>query len=104
MRVELEDNLNNNLIRFFKELNKYTEEFDIQSLFEYILSRMRKDDFKCHQQFSFSLKNTMITFQKIEYINNYTIQQSINIIVDEETLKVVGVTKNETKSYNEIIF
>ena len=105
MRVELEDNLNNNLIRFFKELNKYTEEFyDIQSLFEYILSRMRKDDFKCHQHFSFSLKNTMITFQKIEYINNYTIQQSINIIVDEETLKVVGVTKNETKSYNEIIF
>ena len=104
MRVELEDNLNNNLIRFFKELNKYTEEFDIQSLFEYILSRMRKYDFKCHQQFSFSLKNTMITFQKIEYINNYTIQQSINIIVDEETLKVVGVTKNETKSYNEIIF
>ena len=103
MRVELEDNLNNNLIRFFKELNKYTEEFDIQSLFEYILSRMRKDDFKCYQHSS-SLKNTMITFQKIEYINNYTIQQSINIIVDEETLKVVGVTKNETKSYNEIIF
>ena len=104
MRVELEDNLNNNLIRFFKELNKYTEEFDIQSLFEYILSRMRKDDFKCHQQFSFSLKNTMITFQKIEYINNTTINYTINIIVDEETLKVVGVTKNETKSYNEIIF
>ena len=103
MKIELKDNLNNNLIRFFKELNKYTEEFDIQSLFEYILSRMRKDDFKCYQHSS-SLKNTMITFQKIEYINNYTIQQSINIIVDEETLKVVGVTKNETKSYNEIIF
>ena len=104
MRVELEDNLNNNLIRFFKELNKYTEEFDIQSLFEYILSRMRKDDFKCHQQFSFSLSNSMIIFQKMEYINNTTINHTINIIVNEETLKVVGVTKNETKSYNEIIF
>ena len=105
MRVELEDNLNNNLIRFFKELNKYTEEFcDIQNLFEYILSRMRKDDFKCHQQFSFSLNNSMIILQKMEYINNTTINYTINIIVDEETLKVVGVTKNETKSYNEIIF
>ena len=104
MKLELKDNLNNNLIRFFKELNKYTEEFqDIQSLFEYILSRMRKDDFKCYQHSS-SLKNTMITFQKIEYINNTTINYTINIIVDEETLKVVGVTKNETKSYNEIIF
>ena len=104
MRVELEDNLNNNLIRFFKELNKYTEEFDIQSLFEYILSRMRKDDFKCHQQFSFSLKNTMFTFQKVEYLNNITTNYTINVIVEEETLKIVGVTKNETKSYNEIIF
>ena len=105
MKKELEKNLQNNLSKFFKETNKYTEDFEgIQSLFEYILSRMRKDDFKCHQQFSFSLKNTMIIFQKMEYINNTTINITINVIIDEETLKVVGVTKNETKSYNEIIF
>ena len=105
MRIELEDNLNNSLRRFFKEVNKYTEEFyDIQSLFEYILSRMLKDDFKGHQQFSFSLNSTMFTFQKIEHTNSITINYTINVIIDEETLKVLGVTKSETKTYNEIIF
>ena len=105
MNMELEKNLQNNLVKFFKEVNKYAEEFNnIQDLFEYILIRMIKDDFKCYQQFSFSLKNTMITFNRVEYINNTTINYTINVIVDEENLKVVGVTKSETKTYNEIIF
>ena len=105
MRVELEDNLNNNLIRFFKETNKYIEEFeDIQSLFGYLSRRMKIDGFKCHQQYSFSLKKTMIIYQKVEYINNLTISSTINVIVEEEILKIIGVTKNEVKSYNEIIF
>ena len=105
MNMELEKNLNNNLVKFFKEVNKNNAEFNnIQDLFEYILIRMIKDDFKCHQQFSFSLNNTMITFQKVEYIYNTTINYTINVIVDEETLKVLGVNKIETKTYNEIIF
>ena len=105
MNVELEKNLNNNLVKFFKVMNKNNAEFDsIQDLFEYISKRLEMDDFKCHQQFSFSLKNTMIVFQKVEYINNLTITCIINVIIEEENLKVVGVTKSETKTYNEIIF
>ena len=65
---------------------------------------MKKDNFEYHQQVSFSLRNTMVTFNKIEYLHNITINYTINIIIDEETLKVLGVTKNETKIYNEIIF
>ena len=105
MRVELEDNLQNNLSKFFKEVNKYAEEFDgIQNLFEYISKRLERDGFKCHQQFSFSLKNTMIIFNRVEYINNLTINTIINIIIEEENLKIVGVTKNEVRSHNELIF
>ena len=109
MRVELEDNLQNNLSKFFKEVNKYAKEFDgIRNLLEYISKRLERDGFKCHQQFSFSLKNTMIIFNRVEYknkyINNLTINTIINIIIEEENLKVVGVTKSETKTYNEIIF
>ena len=67
MNMELEKNLQNNLNKFFKEVNKHAEEFDdILNLLEYISKRMIKDGFKCYQQFSFSLKNTMIVFQKIE--------------------------------------
>ena len=100
MIKELENNLHNNLRKFFKGTNKYGEFKDIQNLFDYISERMEIDGFKCHQQFSCNLKNTMIVFQKVEYINNVT----INVIVEEETLKVSGVTKNETKIHNEIIF
>ena len=105
MRVELEDNLNNNLMRFFKELNKYNEEFyDIQYLLEYLTKRMKKDNFEFHQQVSFSLRNTMFTFHRIDYLHNTTINYTINVIVDEETLKVLGVNRIETKTYNEMIF
>ena len=104
MKKELEKNLQNNLSKFFKETNKFGEFKDMQNLFEYFEKRMTLEGFKCHQQYSFSLKNTMIMFSKIEYINNLTINYTINIIVEEETLKIIGVTKNEVKSYNEIIF
>lgn len=106
MKIELEKNLNSDLSRFFKMLNKYSEEFNnIQDLFNYILDRMLKDKFECNQTFKFSNNNSiMFTFQKLEHINNITINYMINIIVDEETLKIVGVTKSETKQYNEIIF
>lgn len=106
MKIELEKNLNSDLNRFFKMLNKYSEEFNnIQDLFNYILDRMLKDKFECNQTFKFSNNNSiMFTFQKLEHINNITINYMINIIVDEETLKILGVTKSETKQYNEIIF
>ena len=106
MKIELEKNLNSDLNRFFKMLNKYSEEFNnIQDLFNYILDRMLKDKFECNQTFKFSNNNSiMFTFQKLEHINNITINYMINIIVDEETLKIVGVTKSETRQYNEIIF
>lgn len=106
MKIELEKNLNSDLNRFFKILNKYSEEFNnIQDLFNYILDRMLKDKFECNQTFKFSNNNSiMFTFQKLEHINNITINYMINIIVDEETLKILGVTKSETKQYNEIIF
>ena len=106
MKIELEKNLNSDLRRLFKMLNKYSEEFNnIQDLFNYILDRMLKDKFECNQTFKFSNNNSiMFTFQKLEHINNITINYMINIIVDEETLKIVGVTKSETKQYNEIIF
>ena len=105
MKIELEKNLQNNLSKFFKKVNRYREEFNgIQSLFEHISKRMEIEGFKCHQQFSFSLKNTMCIFQKVEYFNNITINYTINVIINEETLKVVGVTKNEIRNYNEIIF
>ena len=106
MKIELEKNLNSDLNRFFKMLNKYSEEFNnIQDLFNYILDRMLKDKFECNQTFKFSNNNSiMFTFQKLEHINNITINYMINIIVDEETFKILGVTKSETKQYNEIIF
>lgn len=105
MRIELEENLNNNLGKFFKETNKYIEEFNkIQSLFAYILGRMVKDNFECNQQFNFSNKNIMFTFQRLEHLHNVTISTLVNVIVDEETLKILGVTKSETKQYNEIIY
>ena len=106
MKIELEKNLNSDLSRFFKMLNKYSEEFNnIQDLFNYILDRMLKDKFECNQTFKFSNNNSiMFTFQKLEHINNITINYMINIIVDEETFKILGVTKSETKQYNEIIF
>ena len=106
MKIELEKNLNSDLNRFFKILNKYSEEFNnIQDLFNYILDRMLKDKFECNQTFKFSNNNSiMFTFQKLEHINNITINYMINIIVDEEHLKILGVTKSETKQYNEIIF
>ena len=105
MRIELEENLNNNLGKFFKETNKYIEEFNkIQSLFSYILGRMLKDKFECNQQFNFSNKNVMFTFQRLEHLHNVTNNTIINVIIDEETLKILGVTKSETKQYNEIIY
>lgn len=106
MKIELEKNLNSDLNRFFKCVNKYSEEFNnIQDLFNYILDRMLKDKFECNQTFKFSNNNSiMFTFQKLEHINNITINYMINIIVDEETFKILGVTKSETKQYNEIIF
>ena len=107
MKIELEKNLNSDLNRFFKMLNKYSEEFNnIQDLFNYILDRMLKDKFECNQTFKFSNNNNsiMFTFQKLEHINNITINYMINVIIDEETLKIVGVTKSETRQYNEIIF
>ena len=106
MKIELEKNLNSDLSRFFKMLNKYSEEFNnIQDLFNYILNRLLKDKFECNQTFKFSNNNSiMFTFQKLEHINNITINYMINIIVDEETFKILGVTKSETKQYNEIIF
>ena len=103
MTNETEKNLQNNLNKFFKEVNKYKFD-DIQSLFEYLSKRLEMDGFKCHQQFSFILNKTLIIFNKIEYLHNTTINYTINVIVDEETLKVVGVNKTETKTYNEIIF
>ena len=104
MKKELEENLQNNLRKFFKETNKYGEFENIQNLFEYVSRKMEIDGFKCHQQFSCNLRNTMIVFQKVEYINTMTINVTINVIVEEEILKIIGVTKNETKFYNEIIF
>ena len=105
MRIELEENLNNNYSRFFKETNKYISEFkSIQSLFAYILGKMLKDKFECNKQFNFSNKNVMFTFQKLEHLHNVTINYVINVIVNEETLEILGVTKSETKQYNEIIF
>ena len=103
--MNMEKNLNNYLSKFFKEVNKNNAEFDsIQDLFEYISKRLEMDDFKCHQQFSFSLNNTMIVFQKVEYINNLTITCIINVIIEEENLKVKKKKKSEVRSYNEIIF
>ena len=104
MKKELEENLSNNLRQFFKKTNKYGEFKDTTNLLEYLAKKMALEGFKCHQQYSFSLKNTMIIYQKVEYINNITISSTIKVIIDEVTLKVVGVTKDEIKSYNEIIF
>ena len=103
MTNETEKNLQNNLNKFFNEVNKYKFD-DIQSLFEYLSKRLEMDGFKCHQQFSFILNKTLIIFNKVEYINILTVSYSINVIISEETLKVLGVTKSETKTYNEIIF
>ena len=75
MKIELEKNLNSDLSKFFKMLNKYSEEFNnIQDLFNYILDRMLKDKFECNQTFKFSNNNSiMFTFQKLEHINKITI-------------------------------
>ena len=101
----MEENLQNNLRKFFKITNKYGKFENIQNLFEYLAKKMEIEGFKCHQQFSCNLKNTMMIFQKeAEYINNVTINVIINVIVDEETLIVTGVTKNEIRYYNELIY
>lgn len=102
MKKKMEENLQNNLVKFFKETNNYNFE-GIQDLFEYLSIKMKNDGFK-HQQISFSLRNTMIVFQELKYINNTTINTTINIIVNEENLKILAVNKTEHRLYNEIIF